>query len=99
MVARGDDGQVCIRRTIRTEIVEVAFTRQTQFVLNFFDLIEASLAAWASMPDTAWHSPLSGFVMGARHDGLAGNIRQLAAQGIVMKAAFADSDFADLNQV
>ena len=101
VVARGEDGQVCLRPTIRQDVLNVAFGDQAPGVSQMLSLVKESLIAWAaSLPDQeiAWRSPFLGFAMGPWRKALANNVRQIAAQGVVMEAAFADHQFADLNQ-
>lgn len=99
VVAKGEDGLVCIRPAIRRAVIEAAFGDKAAGVLRVLDLIHESLNDWTEIPEIEqWSSPFSGFEIGPMRSGQAENIRQIAAQGIVLEAAFADPVFADLNQ-
>ena len=103
IVARGDDGQTCLRRTIKDEMLSTAFgQKKTEGLLNIFAMVEENLSQWLvdANPYTAqcgWKSPLSGFRLGPWRASQANNIRQLAAQGVRLEAAFADPTLAELN--
>lgn len=102
--ARGEDGQVCMRRTIRDDVLDAAFgIEKARSLRQLFDYVENTLPAWMgakernpAMADS--DTPATGFYLGPARDGAADNIRQLAAQGVCLNAAFADPRFADLNQ-
>ena len=104
IASRGEDGQTCLRQTIRDEILVAVFGEQRANGLrSMLSFVEDSLACWLSTDqslgeESAWLPPLSGFRAGAWRESCAENVRQLAAQGICSEAAFANSAFADLNQ-
>lgn len=105
IVARGDDGQACLRRTIRSEVLLTAFGQEkADGLLSMFAFVEDSLNHWLTKANPytdqcEWESPLSGFRLGAWRMSLADNIQQLAAQGVHLEAAFADPALAELNPV
>ena len=105
IIARGDDGQTCLRRTIRNEVLSTAFGQEkADGLLSMFAFVEESLKCWLSnaSPYTdqcEWESPLTGFRLGAWRMSLADNICQLAAQGVHLETAFADPTLAELNPV
>ena len=100
VIALGDDGQICIRHTIRDDALQSMCGEKAVGVRNFLAVIEQALnaqhKAGATLED--WVLPLSGFVLGRVRQSYAENVRQLAAQGIQMEASFADPAAANLNQ-
>ncbi len=98
VISVGDDGQTCLRSTLREPFIDAAFLHQAAGVRAQLSFVRDTLSVWLSEPTDDWLPPLSGFEMGPAHPTHALNIRQIAAQGIVMEAAFAEPAFADLNQ-
>lgn len=98
VISVGDDGQTCLRSTLREPFIDAAFLHQAAGVRALLSFIRDTLSLWLSQPTDAWQSPISGFEMGPAHPTQAFHIRQIAAQGIVREAAFAEPAFADLNQ-
>jgi hypothetical protein len=104
VLARGENGEVCLRRAIRDDVLVAAFGNpKADSWRHMFDYVERTLPGWLdSVEDSRLDgkpvSPSTGFELGAKRKGRAHNVRQIAAQGICMEAAFADPAFADLNQ-
>lgn len=104
VLARGENGEVCLRRAIRDDVLIAAFGKpKVDSLRHMFDYVERTLTGWlGSIEDSRLEGksvpPATGFELGAKRKGRAHNIRQIAAQGICMEAAFADPTFADLNQ-
>jgi|APMI01.1.fsa_nt_gi hypothetical protein len=103
IVAKGEDGQVCMRSTISDALLEFAFGNPKAAALRqMFDYVEKMLPDWLesyeSRSGTASGAvPVTGFTLGVARSSCADNVRQLAAQGICLDAAFADVTFADLD--
>lgn len=95
IVAKGDDGQVCMRSTISEAVLEVAFGIPKAAALRqMFDYLEKMLPDWLA----SWESggsqaagavPITGFTLGPGRSSYADDLQQLAAQGICLDAAFA----------
>ena len=96
LVARGDDGQTSIIRTIRDEVLVVSFGEQAaEGLRKLFALIEKDLTAWLLIANPYtdqcnWTAPITGFLFGGWRKSQSDNVDQLAAQAICMEAAFAD---------
>lgn len=105
VVAEGEDGQVCVRPTIGDAVLEVAFGKPKANALRqLFDYVGKTLpdwlASWENCPGQAVCAvPATGFTLGPAHSNYADNLRQLAAQGTCLEAAFADVEYADLEHV
>ncbi len=95
IVAKGDDGQVCMRSTISEAVLEVAFgVPKAAALRQMFDYLEKMLPDWLA----SWESggsqaagavPITGFTLGPGRSSYADDLQQLAAQGICLDAAFA----------
>ena len=96
IIARGDDGQSCLLRTIRDDVLTVSFGKKiTDGLRSEFSFIEADLTAWLTTANPytdrcTWTAPLSGYLLGGWRKTRSDNIRQLAAYGKYLGAAFAD---------
>jgi len=105
IIAKGEDGQVYMRPTIGDAVLEVAFGKPKAAALRqMLDYVEKTLPDWlASWENAPGHAvcavPVTGFTLGPAHSSYADNVRQLAAQGTCLEAAFADVEYADFEQV
>ena len=95
ILAKGEDGQVCVRSTIGDAILEVAFGKPKAVALRqMFDYVEKMLPDWLDAYENRAGTasgavPVTGFTLGVAHSSCADNVQQLAAQGICLDAAFA----------
>ena len=91
------------RRRRRTLTLEFAFGNPKAAALRqMFDYVENMLPDWLESYESRSGAasgavPVTGFTLGVARSSCADNVRQLAAQGICLDAAFADVTFADLD--
>ena len=103
VAARGDDGQTCLLRAIRKEVLSAAFgKKKADGLWQLFAMVENELTEWLANANPYaenGHGPSiwTGFRFGAWRTTLANDVRHLAACGIRLGAAFANPEFADLN--
>lgn len=92
VVAIGEDGAYCVRRTIREAVLRPLFNDAAGAIRESFAQIEASLfeALERAGSLTDWVAPLTGYEFGEARPARAENISQLAAQGVRMTASLAD---------
>ena len=103
VLARGDDGQARLLRTIRKEVLAVAFDEKTvEALLLKFTIVENELNRWLANADPYNDEDqlpplMTGFHFGEWRATLANDVNQLAAYGVRLGAAFANPELADLN--